>query len=300
MIKLKDGELADLWPDEKSPEFKALSYAIKQQQDRFMKFISKTGIIWGIDNLDETTLDYLAVELRSMYYDQAASVEDKRKIIKNTLLWYTKAGTVAATEEMTAAIFGGDSRVIEWYDFTEGEQVPGQFDIETTALMTPTIIDDLTAILRKVKNARSHIRRVIVLRDIHSAAAFASYFVPLQLCTVSNHNIQTVAAPSGLSEAVLPVARVNAIVRNDITEAATASGGQYPAAAAVSNVASAYVVNTTGGSAATTATIYTGSGTKATVYNAHAVNNVSDSAAVDSAASAAGAPNVEAYSVTVK
>ena len=29
MIKFYEGELADLWPDQKSPEFLALSYALK-------------------------------------------------------------------------------------------------------------------------------------------------------------------------------------------------------------------------------------------------------------------------------
>ena len=49
-------------------------------------------------NILQVALDYLAVEMRAMYYDQGADIETKRSIIKNTLKWYTQAGPTANTK----------------------------------------------------------------------------------------------------------------------------------------------------------------------------------------------------------
>ena len=91
-------------------------------------------------------------------------------IIKNTLKWYTQAGTVKATEELIASVFGGDARLIEWFDFTEPPIEANTFDVETESLMTKDIISELTSVIKKVKNSKSHIRRVTVLRELHPAS----------------------------------------------------------------------------------------------------------------------------------
>lgn len=91
-----------------------------------------------IDKLDEKTLDYFAVEQRAMYYSQTLPIEQKKAIIKNTLNWYTKAGTPAAVSEMVDVVLGG-GKVVEWFDFDEPPYTPGTFDIVTSALMTSDI-----------------------------------------------------------------------------------------------------------------------------------------------------------------
>ena len=89
MIDIRNGELADLWPDETSPEFKSISYALHMAIIRMLEKAAGVGSSCDIDHLAESTLDYLAVETRAMYYDQGADIETKRSIIKNTLKWYT-------------------------------------------------------------------------------------------------------------------------------------------------------------------------------------------------------------------
>lgn len=167
MIDIRNGELADLWPDETSPEFKSISYALHMAIIRMLEKAAGVGSSCDIDHLAESTLDYLAVEMRAMYYDQGVDIETKRSIIKNTLKWYTQAGTVKATEELIASVFGGDARLIEWFDFTEPPIEANTFDVETEALMTKDIINELTSVIKKVKNSKSHIRRVTVLRELH-------------------------------------------------------------------------------------------------------------------------------------
>ena len=86
MIKFYEGELADLWPDQKSPEFLALSYALKNAIILLKEKADKTKCYSDIDKLDEGVLDYLAVELRTLYYSQDLPIEQKREIIKKTML----------------------------------------------------------------------------------------------------------------------------------------------------------------------------------------------------------------------
>lgn len=167
MIKLSEGGIAEMWKDEKSPEMQAISYALQKAVAMVIEKAEKTKCFFDIDKLDEKTLDYFAVEQRAMYYSQTLPIEQKKAIIKNTLNWYTKAGTPAAVSEMVDVVLGG-GKVVEWFDFDEPPYTPGTFDIVTSALMTSDIMEELTGLVQKVKNVRSHVRRVIVERNISS------------------------------------------------------------------------------------------------------------------------------------
>lgn len=185
MIKFYEGELADLWPDQKSPEFLALSYALKNAIILLKEKADKTKCYSDIDKLDEGVLDYLAVELRTMYYNQDLPIEQKKEIIKKTMLWYTKAGTVPAVAEMIEVIFG-TGKIVEWPDYTDPPYTRGTFDIITSAIMTEDVMERLTNIVRRVKNVRSHIRRVVIERELHSAIRAAIFQVATQESTTLN------------------------------------------------------------------------------------------------------------------
>ena len=116
MIKLSEGGIAEMWKDEKSPEMQAISYALQKAVAMVIEKAEKTKCFSDIDKLDEKTLDYFAVEQRAMYYSQTLPIEQKKAIIKNTLNWYTKAGTPAAVSEMVDVVLGG-GKVVEWFDF---------------------------------------------------------------------------------------------------------------------------------------------------------------------------------------
>lgn len=167
MIKLQEGELLDLLPSQlkNDTDMICLSYALKCAVDRLMTYEKQTMTDNFIDSLPEKILDVLAVELRSPYYLDSMSVETKRSIIKNTLIWHTKAGTPSAVSEMITAIFG-EGELVEWFNFTEGDQTPGYFDIVTNARMTEDIVENFMAIIKRVKNERSHIRRILINRKV--------------------------------------------------------------------------------------------------------------------------------------
>ena len=163
-------------------EIQALAYAVRLEKQRIMREADKTRTVAVIDGLDESILDALAVELRSPYYSEDIPVSQKREIVRNTLLWFSKAGTPAAVAEMAAAVFGS-GQVVEWFDFdpSDGEIVPGEFDIETGAEMQDPVafMPVIEGIIDKVKNVRSHLRAVKFLRIVHdpekTAALIQSY-----------------------------------------------------------------------------------------------------------------------------
>lgn len=153
MIDIYDGELKDLWPDEKSPEFLSISYAIKLQIAHIIALSAKVGITYDIDSLDEEVLDYLGVELRAVYYDQSLPIETKRDLVKNALVWRSKAGTTQAVQEMVQKIFG-TGEVIEWY---QDNYPVDTFRIVLDTQATPETMNDLIRIIERVKNVRSHL-----------------------------------------------------------------------------------------------------------------------------------------------
>lgn len=185
MISFTEGGLIDVWPDKESPQIQALSYAMQQAMIRVKRYADQAMCYSMVDDLPEDILDYFAVEMRAMYYEQNLSIEQKREIVKNTLKWYTYAGTPATVADMVTVVFG-KGEIQEWFDYTDPPFTPGTFDIITSARLTPDIIDQLASMIKKAKNVRSHIRGVVIVRDIHSDAHVAIHQVAVQESTVLN------------------------------------------------------------------------------------------------------------------
>lgn len=167
MISLYDGQITDLlpWKMAQSTEVRCISYAVQQEHQRMLKLAAHTRTMAVIDELPERILDVLAVELRTPYYQESMDLETKRSIIKRTLLWHTKAGTPSAVSELIEIVFG-EGRTEEWFNYTEGPFTPGTFDIITNARMTEEMATYFLSIIQRVKNTRSHIRRILVERQM--------------------------------------------------------------------------------------------------------------------------------------
>lgn len=188
MIKLQEGELLDLLPSslKNDTDMICLSYALKMAVGRLLVYERSAMTQNFVDSLPEKILDVLAVELRSPYYLDSMEISVKREIIKNTLIWHTKAGTASAVSEMIGIVFGEGS-VVEWPDFDEPPYTPGTFDIVTNAQMTEDVTEFFMAVIERVKNERSHIRRVLIHREMemHEYAAVSGTSQPKR--AVTNH-----------------------------------------------------------------------------------------------------------------
>lgn len=167
MIKLYDGQITDLLPEKiaADTDTSCVSYAIMQEHQRLLNLTDRTRTLSVIDELPEKILDVLAVELRTPYYQESMNLETKRNIIKRTLLWHTKAGTPSAVSELIEVVFGEGS-VVEWFNYDEPPYTPGTFDIITNARMTEEITEYFISIIQRVKNTRSHIRRILIHREM--------------------------------------------------------------------------------------------------------------------------------------
>lgn len=173
MIKLYDSDITDILPEifANDPKVIALGYAIKKAMQRFIEYCRNTSVYAVIDTAPNNVLNMLALELGTQYYDDSLDIETKRRLIKRTLVWYMSSGTPAAVEELVAAVFG-EGEVKEWFEYGDD---PYYFKIITNAAMTPEMNEQFSAMLKKVKNARSHIRAIEIHRTVDQTVYAAQF-----------------------------------------------------------------------------------------------------------------------------
>ena len=138
MIKLRDGELADIMPNvfTREPSVRAISYALKQAYQTLLQYQDTVYVYAFIDGAPEYVLDLLAVELRVKYYSTDYDIDKKRRLIKTAMLINSKDGTKYAVDTVVGNLFG-NGRVLEWFDY-DGEnghfkivlQVSDSYDVE--------------------------------------------------------------------------------------------------------------------------------------------------------------------------
>ena len=168
MIKLFDSNITDILPAALSddPKTQALGYAINKAMQRFLTYCQNTSIYATIDTLPDQILDLLAVELNTQYYDDSLNIDVKRNLIKNTLVWYMHTGTPASVTEAVEAVFG-NGEIKEWFEYG-GE--PYHFKIYTSNInSTDEMIQQITDIVRRMQNIRSHLEEVVVevMQQLH-------------------------------------------------------------------------------------------------------------------------------------
>ena len=164
MINLYDGQITDILPEKiaKDTETRCLSFAIQKEHQRLIELTNTTRTMSVIDELPERILDVLAVELRTPYYQEDMDV--------------ATAGTPSAVAELIEIVFGEGS-VVEWFDYEEPPYTPGTFDIITNAQMTEEMLAYFLQIIRRVKNTRSHIRKILVQRKMDMSVKVAAAVV---------------------------------------------------------------------------------------------------------------------------
>lgn len=161
MINLYNSNITDILPEvlADNANTKALGYAISNAMKRLIEYCQGISVYAAIDTAPEQVLDLLALELNTQYYDDSQSIEVKRSLIKKTLVWYFKIGTVASVEEAVTAVFG-DGKIEEWFDY-DGE--PYHFKVHTTTInSTDEMIQELTELISTMQNVRSKLEAVIV------------------------------------------------------------------------------------------------------------------------------------------
>lgn len=179
MINLKDVTALDILPDFlcEDDKIKAASYAMNQTAEMILNWIDRTSVYALVDELPEEIVDLLALEFRAQYYDTAANVEEKRGAVKRALLWYRKAGTKSAVQELCQFVFG-ESTVSEWFDYG-GRPYTFKIEIlEENRLIDTLGINNFIKAVKNVKNTRSLLEALIFHRKadviVHAGTATTS------------------------------------------------------------------------------------------------------------------------------
>ncbi len=164
MVGLWDVQLTDMFP-EQSTETVCLSYAVYMAMQDIKKYTERLFLSGNIENLPEEILDYLAIEKNLPYYDSDFPIEKKRELLSNGYKWNMMAGTVGGIESLIQILFG-TGKIQEWFDFSDGERIPGQFDININSEnVTEESYEKFSRILRNAKNVSRHLRQVRVNYD---------------------------------------------------------------------------------------------------------------------------------------
>lgn len=168
MISYYDGQITDIMPGNitKKPEVKALSYALQQACRILYRYSQRLYIYSNLNEQPEEVIDLLASELRTQYYRSTLDLATKRRLVKNTLVWYMTAGTPEAVEELVASVFG-EGEVKEWFEYGG---MPYYFKIITNATITEETVGKFAEIVGKVKNTRSHIEAIELKREYWGTA----------------------------------------------------------------------------------------------------------------------------------
>jgi phage tail P2-like protein len=169
---LFDCTYSELVPADNDVDAQCMSYAVYMSMQVIRKYSERICIFSNIDNLPESVLDYLAIEWRVPYYENDFDMDTKRNLLKKGFLWDRTAGTVGGMEELLETLFRSGT-VVEWFNFDDGEQVPGQFDVQINDnVITSKSLDELNRILKKIKNVRSHLRKIIANYDAEHELQF--------------------------------------------------------------------------------------------------------------------------------
>ena len=114
MIKLKDALITDSLPDflKEEPRVRALAYAINKQARYLILKQDAARVYSGIEICSERVLDVFAYELKIPQYKDTFSIDIKRRMVANGLIYWSTLGTVGALEQLCSDIFE-DARVKE-------------------------------------------------------------------------------------------------------------------------------------------------------------------------------------------
>lgn len=162
MIKLQDAELTSILPPyiKNNPDVQAISYAFKMGMKKFLQYAQLSALYGAVDILPEKMIDILALELQSQYYDESLLLEVKRGIVKNSLAWYSKGGTVSAVEELIQVVFG-EGKLEEWFQFGG---TPGTFRIKLNMgdYDTEINIQNVMEKIKRYKKLSAHFAAIVI------------------------------------------------------------------------------------------------------------------------------------------
>lgn len=160
MMNFKEFDFSCLVPFYMQPDYKLYSLLANQIFKRVIEKVSHVETYGNVESLPEIILDNLSWELNVDFYSADLSIEAKRGLIQNAILFQMQKGTPKALEDMLEVIFD-TSEVVEWFDYS-GD--PGKFKIKTDDYVDEEKYKSIEEIINVVKRNSSHLESFILNR----------------------------------------------------------------------------------------------------------------------------------------
>lgn len=167
MTKIQDASLYEILPfnvKSENIEVQAFSYAVQQAISMLCKFSDSVRVMTIIDDMPESVIDNLAVELNLPCFHVESSLDVKRALVKDAFIWYNTAGTAYAIRRYFSTI-SQDTDIQEWFEYGGA---PYHFRIIATVpeeqTIDTTLFNDIIIQIERLKNARSVLDEILVVK----------------------------------------------------------------------------------------------------------------------------------------
>ena len=168
MIKLQDARIADGLPRvvAEQPWAKVLSAVYGELQGRMLEYLATGMTFSDVDNCSEGMLDQMAIYLKIEWYDSAADIETKRKLVRTAIEIQRYAGTVKAVREQVETIYK-KARIEEWFSYGG---TPGFWKLYvdiTDDQETYHTAAEMEKLLGYTKRCTAHLEHIIYIVEPH-------------------------------------------------------------------------------------------------------------------------------------
>ena len=153
--RIDETKLEDIAPDSiKTDEVLAFFRAFDPELQEINAAVCEAFIMVAIDTLPEPVVDLLAWQLHVDFYEPLGlSLDKKRALVKNSLIWHRLKGTRYVLEDMIRILFFDNFKIEEWFEYG-GE--PYFFRLESNdSLTNMEQHGDLIRAIHELKNERS-------------------------------------------------------------------------------------------------------------------------------------------------
>lgn len=160
-MKLKDVDLYKMLPAfMKEDKFDSLlAEGVSNLFQSWSIDMDRCVIIGQIDKLNEAELDQLAEDWNVFWYLKSATLEQKRQLIKDSPLVFSRLGTVWAVERVMNNYLP-QSELKEWFEY-DGEPHHFRFVTNNTDILQ-TDIDSFLFILEQIKRKSQWLEGIIL------------------------------------------------------------------------------------------------------------------------------------------
>lgn len=141
-------------------------------QSRILEKSRLVNLFDALDLLDGKRLDSVAAAIDIPWYDTSFDIAKKRRIIRDHLPIYLRAGTVWAIETAMGNIFGAAS-VKEWFEYG-GRQF--HFYVEVTEVESEEKVRMAVRTIDRIKPARTTLDGLIKRAELSGDAALGCFF----------------------------------------------------------------------------------------------------------------------------